>query len=223
MASSRSLPEAVRGCWYYIPESFQIEGGLNRAHQVLAFGVDGSFIRYQIKSGRRKIAEEGDYTFDGNFLIIRGRNTDTFRVRRHSFRRWSLEGKKKTHHLIRGLFDDADISLTDAALRDIRILPLRAQVQADFTGEHVIYRLTYDQDEEAPVLLATFFVEHHDDGRRWIGITPLAQGIEPKTWQRIMEDSFLDMFLGKPDDVRVVTLRLLDTDESRSFNYQVKR
>lgn len=223
MSTSRSLPEAVRGCWYYVPETFEIAKGLQRPYQILSFAADGSFQRYQIKSERRKATESGDYTYDGNFLIIRGRNTETFRVNRRSFWRWDLEGKKKGHCLLRGLFTEADEGeLTEAQSRDIRILPLRAKVESDFEGDDVIYRLVYEGSGDERILLGSFFVEYHDDNRLWVGISPIVAGIEPPTWERIIRDSFLDMHLGKPD-VGVVTTRLLDTDESRVFNYQIPR
>ncbi len=214
-------PEAVRGCWYYVAEDFSMDGGLARQHQILSFRVDGTFTRYQVKSERRKVAETGDYTYDGNFLILRGRSTDTFRVRRPQFWHWELEGKKKDQYLLRALTDPEGLQeLTEGQARDLRILPLRARIQADHEGEDVIYRAVFEESEE-PILLGTFFVEVQADGARWVGVTPLVEGIEAVTWERIIRDSFLDLFCGKPEDVRVVTVRILKDQSSRVFNYQV--
>ena len=216
---SQTHPEAVRGTWYYVPEDFELADGLKKPHQILAFRVDGSFTRYQVKNERRKVVETGDYTYDGNFLILRGRSTDTFRVRRPFFWRWELEGKKKDQHLLRALVAPHHLpALSESQARDLRILPLRARIHADHDGDDLIYRMVFTESEE-PILLGTFFVEPHTDGHRWIGLTPLVQGVEPKTWERIIRDSFLDLFCGKPDDITVVTIRLLDDDSSRVFNY----
>lgn len=221
--SSRFLPEAIRGVWFYVPEDFDLERGHERTRQQLAFRIDGSFTRYQIKNDSRRAIETGDYTFDGNFLILRGRNTDTFRVRQSGYWRWELEGKKKEQHLLRALIDlDAPHELSAAAARDIRILPLRVQIQGRDKGDDAIFEAIYKPAEGEARLVATFFVEEHPGQKRWVGITPLVHGIEPATWERIIADSFLDLYLGKPDDVGVVTLRLLDSGESRVFNYRVE-
>lgn len=218
--SSRFLPEAIRGVWFYVAEDFEMDRGHERTRQQLAFRIDGSFTRYQIKNDSRRAIENGDYTYDGNFLILRGRNTDTFRVRQKGHWRWDLEGKKKEHHLLRALIDlDAPPELSASVARDIRILPLRVQIKGRFSGPDTIFEAIYKPTEGEPILVGTFFTETHPDQKRWVGITPLVQGIEIKTWERIIEDSFLDLFAGKPDDVSVVTLRLLDTGESRVFNY----
>lgn len=219
---SQIHPEAVRGSWYYVPEDFELHDGLAKPHQILTFRVDGHFTRYQVKNERRKVLETGDYTYDGNFLILRGRSTDTFRVRRPHFWRWELEGKKKDQHLLRALsHPDSLPSLTESQARDLRILPLRARIRADHEGDDQIYRMVFEEADE-PILLGTFFVEAHADGHRWIGLTPLVDGIEPKTWERVIRDSFLDLFCAKPTDVTVVTVRLLHDDSSRVFNYAAR-
>lgn len=225
MSSSRSLPEAVRGCWYLVPTEYDLSKGVEGSYQVYTFGLDGSFRRHQVKSGRLKQAESGDYTFDGNFLILRGRQTETYRVRRPLEWRWELEGKNKDQYLMRALVDEAGFTeLDEGAGRSLRILPLRAQVEQDFEEGPPMYRVVYRGDEGGDaVLLGTFFVEDHPDGRRWIGLTPMASGLEESTWERIISDSFLDMYCGRPDGVAVVTIRFLNSDASRVFNYRMKK
>lgn len=221
MPRSRPLPQAVRGCWYYVPPSFEVKDGLTKTRQVITFGVDGTYTRYEIKKDRRKEAESGEYTFDGHFLIIRGRRTHTFRVHRPAFWRWMLEGKKKSWVLMRGLAteDAVEMELPEADQRDIRLLPLRAEIEADFKDNDVIHRVVYDQDERDRRLLGTFFVEHLPGDHLWVGVTPLVRQLEDKTWERIIRESYLDKFMGKPKDVETVTVQLLDSHQSREFDY----
>ncbi len=220
MPRSRPLPQAVRGCWYYVPPSFEVEDGLDNPRQVMSFNVDGTFTRYEIKKDRRKDAETGEYTFDGHFLIIRGRRTHTFRVHRPAFWRWKLEGKKKSWVLLRGLAseDARDNALPEEDRRDIKLLPLRARIEADFSDEDVIHRVIYDQDERQRRLLGTFFVEHLPGEHLWVGVTPLVCDLSPKTWERIIKESYLGKFLGKPKDIDAVTVHLLDCHQSREFD-----
>lgn len=229
MSLSRSLPEAIRGCWYFVPQDTVIKNGSLRSSQILAMRVDGTFKRYEIKSGRRKLLESGDYSYDGSFLILRGRNSETFRVHRDSFWRWSLEGRRKDHYLIRDLITEENfIDLSDKHRRDIRILPLRAQIEATDSGEEdQIFRITFRPEDsdptDSPILLGSFFFEDNQPGRRWIGLTPLASGIEPATWERIIHDSFMDVFCSKPQELSVITIRFLDTDQSKVSSYGIER
>lgn len=223
MTSSRSLPEAVRGCWYFVEKGAELARGLEGGYQIYSLGVDGSFVRYQVKGGRRKTAGTGDYTFDGNFLILRGRQTETYRVKREAFWRWGLEGTRKDYYLLRAMVEEGALPrMEEEDLRNLRILPLRAEIREDFKGEDNIYRAVYLRESGEEVLLGTFFVEKHPEEKHWVGVTPLVEGIEVGTWERIIKDSFLDMFKGKPEEVGVVTVRLLDTEESRVFNYKLK-
>lgn len=217
----RPLPEAIRGCWYYVSHKFDVSDGHTRPRQLICFRVDGSFTRYQFKDQSRKEVEKGDYTFDGNFLILRGRNTDTFRVNTEKSWRWTLEGKKEDHYLLRGLVtEEAFGTLSAEDQKEIRILPLRVAVDCDFEGDDLIYDLVYRPADREPIAIGAFFVERYEEGKRWIGLTSYVEGIAPKTWERIIQDSYLDFFLGKPTDVRVVTVRMLPSDESIVFNYQ---
>lgn len=224
MSSSRSLPEAVRGTWYFVPVDFDLSSGSTGAYQIYSMSVDGAFRRYQVKLGRSKLAESGDYTFDGNFLILRGRQTETFRVKRPEFWRWELEGKRKDFLLLRGLIGPEHFySLSGDEARNLRILPLRAQIESDFDEGPQVHRIMYrTESEEKDHLLGLFFVEEQLDGKRWVGLTRLVEGLEENTWERILRDCYFDLTQGRPEDVTVVTLRFLDTDESRVFNYKIR-
>ncbi len=220
MVPSRPLPEAVRGCWYFFasdsaPEEARKKGSL----QVLSFAVDGTYSRYKLKENSRKLSESGEYTFDGNFLILRGRRTLTFRVRRSTFWHWQLEDKKKSYILVRGLLaDEQRPTLPDDQRRDIRLLPLRARIEADYDGDggDVIHRIVYEVEDQGRRLLATFFVEAGDD-QRLIGLTPLVEGVEPRTWERIIRESYVDLFLGSPKNLGQVILMVLDGDEPQQL------
>lgn len=218
----RPLPESIRGSWYFLAESADPHGPAAKGRSVYRFRLDGTFALYILKGDDWIEKEEGDYTFDGAFLIIRGRNTDTYRVRREGPWKWNLEGKKEDQKLMRGLMKDDDffeLSAKDA--KEIRILPIRVNVTAPATHTDVVYDLMYKGEAGEVRRIGSFFVEQSGGGKRWIGLTRFADGLEDKTWERIIRESYLDIFQGKPSDVGVVTVRLLDTDESRVFNYSM--
>ncbi len=218
----RPPPEAIRGSWYFLPESEDPHKPADKGRQVYRFRLDGTFARYILKSDEWIEKEEGDYTFDGAFLIIRGRNTDTYRVRLEGAWRWNLEGKKEDQKLMRGLMREQDFfDLTEKDAKEIRILPIRATVEAPAEHADVIYDLMHTGESTIPKRIGSFFVERDSGGKLWVGLTRFARGLEDKTWERIIRESFLDIYLGKPSDVKVVTVRLLDTDESRVFSYSM--
>jgi hypothetical protein len=218
----RLPPEAIRGSWYFLPESADPHGPADKGRQLYRFRLDGTFSRYILKGSDWSEKEEGDYTFDGAFLIIRGRNTDTYRVRPEGAWKWNLEGKKEDQKLMRGLMKEDDFfDLSDKDAKEIRILPIRATVEAPAEHDDVVYDLMHTGEAGHPRRIGSFFVERSSDGKIWVGLTRFASGLQDTTWERIIRESFLDIFLGKPSDVTVVTVRLLDTDESRVFNYSV--
>jgi hypothetical protein len=219
--ANRPLPESIRGSWYYIDQDADPHDLGDKPPQVLTFRLDGTFTRYIAKGPDDWMEKEsGEYTFDGSFLIIRGRNTDTFRVKPHAFWRWNLEGKKQQKALLRGLVTDDDfVDLPDEDKKEIRILPIRVGIEAPSDVDGVIYDLVFKREEKERKV-GNFFVER-DEQKLWVGVSPFTNGIEERTWERIVRESYLDIFKGKPDDVRVVTVRMLDTDQSRVFNYTV--
>lgn len=218
--ANRPPPESIRGSWYYIDQEADPHDLGDKPPQVLAFRLDGTFTRYIAKNDEWMQKETGEYTFDGNFLIIRGRNTDTFRVKPAHFWRWNLEGKKQQKALLRGLVTEDDFGeLSDEDRKEIRILPIRVGIEAPSDVDGVIYNLVFRREEKQRVV-GNFFVER-DEQKLWIGVSPFATGIEQRTWERIVRESYLDIYAGKPDDVRVVTVRMLDTDQSKVFNYTV--
>lgn len=217
----RPLPEAIRGSWYFLPESADPHGPADKGRTVYRFRLDGTFARYILKGEDWTEKEEGDYTFDGAFLIIRGRNTDTYRVRPEGAWKWNLEGKKEDQKLMRGLMKDEDFfELSEKDAKEIRILPIRVTVEAPADHDNVIYDLMYKGEAGNPRRVGSFFVER-DGTKRWVGLTRFAEGLQDTTWERIIRESYLDIYAGKPSDVGVVTVRMLDTGESKVFNYSL--
>lgn len=218
--AERPPPESIRGSWYYLPGSVDPHNLGDKPPQVLRFRLDGTFTRYIARDDGWLEKEKGDYTFDGAFLIIRGRNTDTFRVRTDEFWRWSLEGKKEEQVLLRGLVTREDFVTLDAEdQKEIRILPIRVSVRARADSDDAVFDLVY-RGEHGEQLVGSFFIER-DHAKVWVGVSPFVEGIEGKTWERIIRESYLDIFRGKPRDVQVVTVRLLESGESRVFNYSM--
>lgn len=229
--SHRPLPEAIRGCWFFIPDATPASQSGQKNSSMIHFNLDGSFERFQIKDNTRRTAEQGTYTFDGMFLILRGRNTDTFRVHPDGFSRWSIEGKKDGQALVRGYPSHCSATeLTPTNKKEIRYLPTRVSVLDDYThsmssiepngDSNGIYQLTYRTTDQAHENIANFFVEFHPDNRLWIGLSPFINGIELETWQRIIQDSYLNIYLNKPADIDVVTIALLDSDDTETFHYK---
>lgn len=216
--AERPPPETIRGSWYYLPESANPRALADKTPQVLRFRLDGTFTRYLARESEWVEKENGDYTFDGQFLIVRGRNTDTFRVRTDDYWRWVLEGKKEEQVLLRGLVTKKDfVDLNADDQKEIRILPIRVSVEAPANVNDAVFELIYRKDTGERVV-GSFFVER-EGPKIWIGLSRFVRGIDDKTWERIIRDSYLDIFRGKPSDIRVVTVRMLDSGESRVFNY----
>lgn len=216
--AERPPPESIRGSWYFLPDSANPLALGDKVPQIMRFRLDGTFSRYLARESEWQEKEKGDYTFDGQFLIIRGRNTDTYRVRCDAFWRWVLEGKKEEQVLLRALISRRDFVELDAEdLKEIRILPIRVGVEAPARADDAIYELVYRKNG-VPRTVGSFFIEQ-DGARLWVGLSRFVKGVEDKTWERVIRDSYLDIFRSKPEDVRVVTVRMLDTDESRVFNY----
>lgn len=218
--SQRPLPESIRGSWYYLPESGLKSIG-EKLPPIYIFQLDGRFSLMNARDGELIEKDRGTYTFDGNFLIIRGRNTDTYRVRVRDWWRWNLEGKKEDQVLVRGLFPpDERVQLLEEEKKEIRILPIRVVVDEPATGTGSIHRLVYRPASGEPRLVGSFFAEFEEqEGKVWIGISPATDDINIELWERIIKESYLDIYRAKSQDIRVVTLRFLDSNESRVFRY----
>lgn len=216
----RPLPESIRGSWYYLPANTDPRTTGEKGIQMYRFRLDGTFSLYGGRPGSWSERERGEYTFDGQFLIIRGRTTETYRVKSNRYWRWTLEGKKEDYVLLRGKATEENFeALPPEQAKEIRILPIRVLITSEYDEREGIFELIYESENvRKPV--GSFFVEHNtEDGKMWVGLSPWVDGLEPKTWERIIRESFLDIHRGKPDDVTVVTIRNLRDNESKVFNY----
>jgi AraC-like DNA-binding protein len=220
--AERPLPENIRGSWYFVSVKEAGRDSDSRSLQVFQFNLDGRFSIFAMRNGARFEKEKGEYTFDGNFLILRGRTTETYRVRTETYWRWVLEGKKEVYYLMRGLVSESDlIDLSENESKEVRILPIRVSVVPEASISDVIYELGFESTEHGRRLSVANFFTEVDEHRMWVGLTPYVRGIEPRTWERIIQDSFLDFFLNKPAGIRVVTVRFFGSDEVRVFNYSI--
>ena len=218
--TSRPYPEAIRGAWYMMRQDDSIDKARERdTYELYIYRLDGTFSRIQLKDGHVKSQEQGDFTFDGEFLITRGRNTETYRVDAKSPREWHIETKKHAFVIRRSLYASDDAVLSSSDSRDIRILPIRVKVAFpnDALGtSHGL--LTFDRGGELqkPLILGEIAVELQPDHKLcWIGLTKRADGIEPQTWDRILRESVFDLGLEETDGIE--ELELLDIEADR-FN-----
>ena len=218
----RLMPEDIRGSWYLLAEDGSPEEALEADGQLVAFGLDGTFTRYDIDGDTKSEHETGDYTFDGQFLILRGKNTDTYRVRVEHDWYWFLEEKKKNRRLYRGLIDEADrIRLPDEQMRELKNVPVRVHVECSFDAEEdAIFDLIYEPTDGEDSRVGCFSVDFDSNsGELWVGLTPLVEGLAPRAWVDVVRRSYLDMHRGKPDDVGLVAVELLDSGKVGRFDY----
>lgn len=221
--NERPLPETIRGSWYLISRKSKMRKPVEKPLQIFRFRLDSSFSRYILGgTGAWTEDEIGDYTFDGGFLITRGKATEAYRVKRFSFWKWELEGNKYFSDLLRANIKEKDIELlSEEDLKEIRILPIRVIVKTIVKNEaEAIFDLFYSH-EGKEIQVGSFFTTKESANRFSIGLSPLNNQISPQMWERILRESYLDMFLGKPDDIGVVTIRFLNDTETnpRIFSY----
>jgi hypothetical protein len=197
--SERLLPEAIRGSWYLLPEEGSPAEALDDKGQLLALRLDGTFTRYTADATSKEVKEEGDYTFDGDFLILRARNTDTFRVHIKEDWYWFLEAKKKSRRLYRGLIDEGDFVELDAeSRREIDMLPMRVSVQCPYDDEEgAVFDLVYQPKEGDKQRIGCFSVDPDPEtGALWVGLTALATNLKVETWEKVLRKSYLGMHRG---------------------------
>lgn len=219
--TERLLPEAIRGSWYLLrPNGTAVEALEDKA-QLLALRIDGSFSRYTLDGAKRELKEEGDYTFDGDFLIVRGRNTDTFRVTPETPWRWHLEAKKKSRRLFRGVLDERDfVELDDEARKEVRMLPMRVRVDTPFADDQdAIFELTYAPKEGSEQRIGCFSVDREPNSEAlWVGLTPVAQNVSAETWEKVIRNAYLKSYRDAADDVGWVSLEIVGTGAVREFD-----
>ena len=209
MVTAGTLPEAVRGNWYYFESPPEDDVDPDGSYQVVSFDVDGSYARDDIDGSNARCVNDGDYTFDGNFLIIRSGRTKTYRVKRSNHWRWTLEDKSCRYTLLRGpAMGDGFNELPAAVCRDIRLVPLRARIEADFDGDGAIYRVVYAGQEDEQQLLGAISCHPIDDRSMWIGVAPCVRGLGDDIWRNIVDKSFVDAYLNNPQQCSELSVQL---------------
>ena len=209
------LPEAIRGGWYLVSSEADLDEGLDEEAEILVFRLEGTFTRYEIEEEERRESERGDYTFDGQFLILRGSNTETYRVEPQAAWRWSLEGKKNDYLLLRGpTGQTAETDLSAERAEAIDRMPMRVLVRSVFDGDQAgeVSMLLHESDDET-VELGALFAEPPESGEMWIGLTPLVEGLSSETWKKVVGESYLEIYRDDVDGVARVTLHLFGRDE----------
>ncbi len=194
--TDRVFPEAIRGAWFCLAEGVDASTAWeDESFEVFVFRLDSSFHRVVMRDGYRREQESGEYTFDGDFLITRGRTTETYRIKAQDVWRWELDGRKEEHALVRGLLDPSARPELDApTARDLRILPVRAWAEPLVDNAAVqLYRLFYNEGGQADWEqdLAVVALERGPQGAVWAGITRLVSGLDDNAWRRLIVEGLL--------------------------------
>lgn len=208
--SERPYPEAIRGAWFLLP----VDETLDKARQehsydVIIFHIDNSYELLTIKGGILKNSSSGNYTFDGDFLITRARATETYRVTMQHHTQWSIETKKGMRPMYRALHPIPQ-HLDEGQLKDLRILPIKARAEMICADPHSPLQLTMNE-----VQLATISVDRWETNKTcWFGIMPLVEGIEPRTWLRIIQESVFALTLDHPEGFDTIEVLMLDARDA---------
>ena len=182
--SERLWPEAICGAWFMgQPEGLE-QAWREGVCDLYLFRVDGTFTRWGRRKGYVRETERGEYTFDGDFLITRGRNTETYRVDVKERGDWTLEDKKGTSRMVRLL--GAKAELPEDAARDLRILPVRMAFAPLIEEAPEVLRASYTRGgEEYALGLVT--LERRGE-RGWAGVAAMESTLERETWKRALAE-----------------------------------
>jgi hypothetical protein len=182
--SERLWPEAICGAWFMGEPEGMEQAWREGVCDLYLFRVDGTFTRWGRRKGYVRETERGDYTFDGDFLITRGRNTETYRVGVEARGDWTLEDKKGQSRMVRRLVEQA--ALPEDAARDLRILPVRVTFAPllEETPEVLLASYTRGEDEHA---LGLVTLERRRE-RGWAGVTRLESTLGRETWARAIAE-----------------------------------
>lgn len=204
------FPESIRGGWYLLPSEGDLEEALEESGAVVVFSLEGDFERFDLTAGERELDESGDYTFDGQFLILRGTTTQTFRVHPTATWRWELEGKKDDQVLLRGLTEhESPFELDTKRAKEIESVPARVFVRSEFGGpsEGEICSLIHESEGEE-LKLGACFAEPAEEGSTWIGVSSFVEGLSETLWERIVRRSYVEIYRdGALDDPQIELLR----------------
>ena len=188
--TTQIYPEIIRGVWFCLKDGAEFqEAWQKQSFDIYLFWVNGEFIRMTLKDGNKREVETGQYTFDGNFLITRGRSTETFRVELEQTTHWRLQSKKHDLHFVRQLTQP--VALDEADARDLRILPIRAGVEPVHKHLPRCFWLTYGTRDNQTTRLAMISTDEEQAEHGWVGATRLVEGLDPNAWSRLISEAFL--------------------------------
>lgn len=199
--SDELLPESIRGGWYFVPADDELGARSEATGEVLVFTLSGEFYRFELVDGARELDEEGDYTFDGQFLILRGSDTNTYRVEPEAPWRWYLEAKKDDQLLLRGWTDrEEPLELDEERLVEIENVPAQVFVRSEFEGPErgEICSLVHESGGEQ-LMLGACYAEPESEGEVWVALVPFTRSLPDALWERIIRRSYLDIY--RDDDL----------------------
>lgn len=211
-------PEAIRGAWYRTdPEAEQ--GDADALPEMFVdFDIDGEFVRYDLEDSSGAVADEGDYTFDGDFLILRGARTRTYRVDCRAPWKWHLQGKKESWDLLRGLYrGDKPRAMSADRRRELERMPQRVLCRRDFEIGEVPSPVTLVDPSEADgeLTIGSLFSRRVDDGRLWIVVTPYIQDLDIEFWERVVRGPYLSDVQDGSDGIESADIRIVGLAEER--------
>lgn len=224
------LPEAIRGAWYFIPDTLPSPAGpqgqlsrdalLTHHAQLLAMDIDGGFRRYELWADGQRLEkvekEAGDYVFDGDFLILRARATDTFRLQVESAWCWGLESQKKCWRMVRGLLGARDFFELDAdERRDLDTFSLRVEAVHPFSeARDSIYELVFNPPGAEPLQLGSFSVDLDTElNELWVGLIPRVTNLPAGTWQKLITQAYLSRYRASGAQPARARLEIIGTDQ----------
>lgn len=177
-------PEIIQGLWWCV----RADDPTSPTRDLFAFDADGTFVRVVYKQGARRDAESGDYTFDGSFLIVRGRSTETYRVSMTSSTQWSLDGKRHRLTLARALPVSDPLTLDESTTRMLRLVPQRVSLELLDKALPRSFRMMYAPDASAPPIeLGTVHTFEQHPGTGWVGLHPAVECSPPEDAARVWQ------------------------------------
>lgn len=220
------LPEDVRGGWYHLPADASPRDDLEEEGQIVHFDLNGDYTAYEIDEGHRRETETGGYTFDGDFLILRGGRTETFRAEPRS--RWhvDLESKSDETMLLRGPYTSGELqrSISEEEVDEVRRMPAKVLVRSATEGDletEVVTFIDERRGAEGRVLgAASMQWESDDQSTMWIGVTPAVDGLGLEIWRSLVREAYLDVYLGEPGGLERVALALFTDPEKQRLEFR---
>jgi hypothetical protein len=219
--STTPRPEAIRGAWYRVDPETDDAGAGQLPDCLMTFDIEGTFRRYDLDDGSGTLADEGGYTFDGDFLILRGGRTRTYRVQLKAPWIWRLEGKKGEWDLRRGLYGgDREKRLSSARREELGRMPQRVLCRRDLEDTDIPspHSLVDPSETEGDVAIGSLFATDADDRRLWVVVTPYVADFGVEFWQRLVRGSFLSDHHPDASDLEAVDVRVAGEDVERRLS-----